>query len=339
MNLPQSPRLFTLSDETGFSLQIMDIGATWLSCQVPVDGARREVLLGRPRPEDHPAQPGYLGAVVGRYANRIAGARFELNGRTHLLERNEGANQLHGGPDGFDRRRWREVSCDARHVRLGLASPPGDQGFPGALRAQVEYRIATPRQVSITFVTEVDAPCPVNLSSHAYFNLDAQHETVHAHRVRVAADHFLPVDDGLIPTGELAPVHGTAFDLNGSCVIGERLNGHPQLALAGGYDHCYALRAACKAPGEAAAEVWSADGRLGLSMSTSYPGLQVYTGNQLAGTPGRDGAPYRAHAGIALEPQYFPDSPNRTAWPQPTQQPGNPRRHAITYQFLQGAGE
>lgn len=337
MNSCYDPRLFTLSDGSGFSLTVMDVGATWLSCIVPMEGgAPREVLLAHAAPRDHATQPGYLGAVVGRYSNRIADARFVLEGQSFQLLANEGPHQLHGGPDGFSRRRWDYLQGDDRHVRLGLDSPAGDQGFPGALHVEVEYRLEPGCRMSITFTSQADAPCPVSLTSHAYFNLDGRKGHVRAHRARIAADHFLPVTDDLIPTGEVAPVRGTAFDMTTLRMVGDRMLESPQLALAGGYDHCYLLDGNCANAGVPAAEIWSSDGRLGMSLSTSYPGLQFYSGNQLAGTQSRDGGSYDAHAGIALEPQYFPDSPNHPEWPQPdcVQRPGELRRHVLTYSFL-----
>lgn len=330
------PRVFTLGDGAGMTLQVMDVGATWLSCRVPVfAGAPREVLLGHGQPADHLQEPGYLGAIVGRYANRINGARYVLDGVEHHLVPNEGQHQLHGGPQGFNRRRWQRLGADARHVRLALDSPAGDQGFPGALHAEVEYRVVAPGQVSITIDTEVTAPCPVNLTSHAYFNLDARHDTVLGHRLRVDANHYLPVGADLIPTGELLPVQGTAFDLRGARPIGEHLRDEPQQRIAGGFDHCYALRGTGTDAAAPVAQAWSSDGRLGMTLSTTYPGLQFYSGNQLALARGRDGQPYAAHAGFALEPQYFPDSPNRPHWPQPSciQQPGTVRRHVIRIGF------
>jgi aldose 1-epimerase len=336
LDLAAPPRIFNLTDGQGLQLAVMDVGATWLSCRTPVaQGMPREILLGHAEPSDHLHQPGYLGAIVGRYANRIAQARFELGGRTHQLRTNEGPHQLHGGPEGFNCRRWQVLHSSEQHVRFALDSPSGDQGFPGALHAEVEYRIEVASQVSITFDTEVDAACPVNLTSHAYFNLDAQHRDARAHRIRIASDHFLPVSNDLIPTGELLAVQGTVFDLRNAPTIGEQLRNDPQQRLAGGYDHCYVLQPICANGTTPAAEAWSSDGQLGMTLSTSYPGLQFYSGNRLAQTLGRDRHAYAAHAGFALEPQYFPDSPNRPDWPQPdcVQQPGEQRRHVIRLCF------
>lgn len=299
-----APRVFSLDDGQGTAIAVSDLGATWLSCRVPLaDGTQREVLLGRPTPQAHVDQGGYVGAVVGRYANRIAGARFVLGGVEHRLAANEGANQLHGGPDGFHRRTWQLLEQAESHLLLGLHSPDGDQGFPGNLQAQVRYTLEGPGRVALAFEARVDQPCPVNLTSHAYFNLDGDADPAHtvaSHRIHIAASHWLPVDEGLIPTGEVAAVAGTQMDLRTPRAMGSQR-----------FDHCYVLDAGA----DAAAHVWSGDGRLHLRLRTDAPGLQFYGGHYLPGTTDRLGRPYAAGAGFALEPQHWPDSPNRPEWP------------------------
>ena len=317
-------RVFTLDDGAGTQLQVSDLGATWLSCRVPLrEGGTREALLGRATPAEHVSQPGYLGSVVGRYANRIHRARFTLEGREVQLAANEGPNQLHGGPDGFHRRRWRVVHHDRTLLQLALHSPDGDQGFPGALDALVTYAIAGPGMVALHFEATVDRPCPVNLTSHAYFNLDGPEarSTIAQHRLAIRAQHVLSVDDALIPTGELLPVAGTPFDLRSPREIG------PQR-----FDHCFALD---EGSGPAAT-LWSADGRLRMDLHTDYPGLQFYGGHFLPGTLDRQGREYAAGAGLALEPQYWPDSPNRPEWAARhgvVLQPGQWRRRFMRLQF------
>lgn len=294
-------RVFTLEDGQGTSLTVGDIGAAWLSCRVPMDdGQTREVLLAPPTPEEAASEPGYLGVVLGRYANRIAGARFALEERTVHLVPNEGINQLHGGPDGFDKRRWTLRHHDARNLQLALESADGDQGYPGNLQACVTYAIDGPGRIRLRFEATVDAPCPVNLTSHAYFNLDGMPRSIAEHRFAIHASHVLPVDEGLIPTGEWACVAGTAFELDGRSPLGERR-----------FDHCFILAGGAGPQ----AEVCSGDGRLRMRLTTSYPALQFYTGQYLAISRGRDGRPYAAGAGFALEPQYLPDGPNHPEWP------------------------
>ena len=307
-----SANVYHLDDGAGTSLAVGELGAAWLSCRVPMgDGGQREVLLGLPTPESVLNEPGYIGVVVGRYANRIAGARFTLDGREVQLLPNEGPNQLHGGPDGFDRRRWELVRQDARELQLSLKSPDGDQGYPGHLQATVSYAITAPGRIRLGFEATVDAPCPVNLTSHAYFNLDeavaGESPSITGHRFALHASRYLPVDEALIPTGEWASVAGTAFALHGAEPLGERR-----------FDHCFILDGERGAEGGGRrpdAEVWSSDGRLRMRLRTSYPGLQLYTGQYLAITRGRDGRLYPAGAGFALEPQYLPDAPNHPEWP------------------------
>lgn len=323
-------RVFTLDDGQGTSLQVGDIGAAWLSCRVPLaGGAPREVLLAPPSAAAVAEEPGYMGVVVGRYANRIGGARFVLDGRVVELTPNEGPNQLHGGPDGFDKRRWTLLHQGDRELTLGLESPDGDQGYPGRLQARVRYAIEAPGVVALGFEATVDAPCPVNLTSHAYFNLDGVEAeeglSIRGHRFALRAAHVLPVDEALIPKGDWARVAGTPFELDGSAALGERR-----------FDHCFILDG-----GEAPqAEVCSGDGRLRLRLHTSYPALQLYTGQYLGGTRGRGGRPYPQGAGFALEPQFLPDAPNHPEWPGAGRcmlRPGQRLQASARYEFLSPA--
>ncbi|WP_164885183.1 galactose-1-epimerase [Rubrivivax rivuli] len=313
---PPGWQVWRLGPADGLHIEVCELGARWMSCRVPLaDGTLRETLLGHVDAAAHATEPGYLGAVVGRYANRLAGAAYTLDGQQHRLRPNEGPHQLHGGPEGFDRRRWRPVSSGPLHLRLQLLSPAGDQGHPGALRAEVEYRVdPTAAAVTVHFSAEVDAPCAASLASHAYFNLDGDARSVLGHRLQVAASHLLPVDATLIPTGVLAPVEGTPFDWRTARPIGAGLGQGEQQALAHGYDHCLALDAAAARGEVPAATLLSTDGRLQMQLHTSYPGLQVYSGNFLHASRGRDGLPLARHAGVALEPQFFPNAPNVPAW-------------------------
>lgn len=308
--------VFTLGTAEGLQIRVTPFGARWLSCLVPLpDGSRREAILGHATPADHAHEPGFFGAVVGRYANRIGGAAFQLDGREHRLAANEGANQLHGGPDGFDRRPWRVVDHGPLHLQLALHSPEGDQGYPGAVDADVTYRV-DPEHASLTlqFSARSTAPCPVSLTSHPYFNLDGQATTVLDHTLQVSATHMLPVRPDMIPTGEVAPVAGGAFDLRAPRRVGERLGQGEQQQLGSGYDHCFVLDDAAARGQRSAAVLTSGDARLVLHLSTDYPGLQVCSGNHVHHARGRDGRHFPRHGGIALEPQFFPDAPNHAGW-------------------------
>jgi len=301
------PRVFRIGDGHGLVLQLSDLGATWLSCRVPVPGAAaREVLLGHAEPEHYLHETGYLGGIIGRWANRIAGAAFTVDGRRFALAANEGGNQLHGGPDGFHRRRWTVRGWTPRQLELELVSPDGDQGFPGELTVNLRYRVDGRSRVSIAWQARCSRPCPVNLTSHAYFNLDPRHENVAGHRLQLAAAQVLAVDPARIPTGARLPVADTPFDFRSPA---------PALGPQGrGFDHCWVLDEACRGAATPAARLTSADGKLALEMRTTLPGLQYYSGERLDAAATRDGARYRAFAGVALEPQFFPDSPNRPEW-------------------------
>ena len=350
------PRVFELRSADGLVLQVMDEGATWLSCRVPVAPAGpaggppglREVLLGHAQPQDYRHQHAYLGAVVGRCANRIAQAAFMLDGRRVQLQPNEGPHQLHGGAGGYHRRPWQLVSHSPDSLCLQLHDADGEQGYPGSLDVRVVYRVAPPWQVHLSFEARCTAPTPVNLSSHAYFNLDGGGD-VRGHRLAIAAHQYLPVRPDLIPLGALRPVAGTAFDFRAPRSIGEAL---AALQAAGetppSHDHAWLLDAAAGSDAAAArawaddepalrlaAQLWSGDERLALRLYTSYPSLQYYAGAHLAGSSGRDGRPLLPHAGLALEPQFLPDSPNHPEWPQPAcvLRPGQQLHHRVVYAF------
>ncbi len=325
------PRTFELDDGAGLRVAFTDLGATWLSCRLALPGlGERELMPGRPRPEDHVTAGGFVGSFVGRYANRIAGSRFTIDGRESRVVANEGANQLHGGPDGFHRRRFELLDVARNALRLRLVSPDGDQGFPGELTLELDVTLPAPGELRMAWRASCTAPCPVNPTSHAYFNLDGDREgmgDVSGHRLRIAAAEVLPVDGACIPTGELMPVAGTRFDF--------RAPRSPLGPAGEPYDHCWRLAASCAGARAPAAELISSDGRVAMVLSTTLPGLQFYAGEHLAGTPGRDGRLLPRCAALALEPQYFPDSPNRPGWPQPSciLRPGQVMAHEIVYRF------
>ncbi|WP_241700998.1 galactose-1-epimerase, partial [Cronobacter sakazakii] len=209
----QPYRISTLRNAAGMVVTVMDWGATLLSARVPMkDASVRETLLGCPSPEIWLEQTAFLGASVGRYANRIAQSRFTLDGETYSLTPSQGENQLHGGPEGFDKRRWRIVRQNGQEVLYTLDSQDGDQGYPGELRATAHFRLTDDNRISIEYRARVDKPCPVNLTNHAYFNLDGEQNDVRDHRLQLFAERYLPVDEQGIPREGLADVAGTGFD-------------------------------------------------------------------------------------------------------------------------------
>ncbi|MEM6159969.1 galactose-1-epimerase [Erwinia sp. P6884] len=307
-------RITTLRNAGGMVATFMDWGATWLSARVPMkDGTVREALLGCATPSDYLSQTAYLGATVGRYANRIARSTISRDGQTFHLTANQGAHQLHGGPEGFDHRRWQIVRQATQEVEYRLDSPAGDQGYPGTLLVSLIYRLEDDNTLSISYHATVDEACPVNLTNHAYFNLDAQHGDARQHSLRLNADCYLPVDGEGIPNADLKAVAGTSFDFRQAKTVAQDFLQDEDQQAVKGYDHAFLLNAG----EQPAAELCSADGKLRLDVFTTAPALQFYSGNYLEGTPAREQGVYTAFQGIALESEFLPDSPNHPEWPQP----------------------
>ncbi|CAI0976855.1 galactose-1-epimerase [Serratia entomophila] len=332
----QPYQLTRLQNDAGMTVTLMDWGATWLSAELPLrSGEIRELLLGCRTPADYLRQSAYLGATVGRYANRIAHASLPLDGKAHPLVANQGKHQLHGGPAGFHARRWRRVQQDARQVRYALHSEDGDQGFPGNLDVQVCYRLTADNRLEIAYQAQTDRACPVNLTNHAYFNLDGAGSDARRQRLQLFADRYLPVDGEGIPSADLTPVEGSGMDFRQpKTLLQDFLRDRCQQQVKG-YDHAYLLHRTCGALDSPAAHLWSADNRVQMSVFTSAPALQLYSGNHLAGTPARDGGSYANYAGVALESEFLPDSPHHPEWPQPScwLQPGQTYHSATHYQF------
>ncbi len=326
-------RITTLRNANGMVATFMDWGATWLSARIPMgDGSVREALLGCATPSDYLHQSAYLGATVGRYANRIARSQLLRNGETRKLSANQGEHQLHGGPEGFSHRRWQIVCQSESEVEYHLNSPDGDQGFPGEMVVSLRYKLDDDNTLSISYRATVDQPCPVNLTNHAYFNLDAEPGDVRQHRLRLNADYYLPVDSEGIPCAPLKAVAGTGFDFRQAKSVAQDFLKDADQQQVKGYDHAYLLN---DSP-QPAAELWSADGQLLLRVFTTAPALQLYSGNYLEGTPAREQGVYNAFQGIALESEFLPDSPNHPEWPQPDcwLVPGESYQSVTRYQLI-----
>lgn len=328
-------RVLTLRNSAGMVVTLMDWGATLLSCRVPMnDGSVRETLLGCATPEDYLRQNAFLGASIGRYANRIAGGRYR-NGNSEIqLSINQGNNLLHGGPEGFDKRRWQIDLQNEAEVIFTLKSPDGDQGFPGNAQVEARYRLAADNTLSVTYRAQVDKSCPVCLTNHAYFNLEQDRFDARDHLLQLHADYYLPVDAEGIPSRELAPVAGTSFDFRKPKPIRRDFLAEADQRLVNGYDHGFLLAYGgdLTVP---AAELWSADRRLQLTLFTDAPAIQFYSGNFLAGTPARETGVYANWQGIALESELLPDSPNHPEWPQPSAlvNPGEQYAAATRWRF------
>ncbi|MFM9857535.1 aldose epimerase family protein [Pseudoxanthobacter sp. M-2] len=304
-----------LSLADGTAATVIGFGASVQSLTVPAPEGPRPVVLGYPDLAGYLHNPGYVGTTAGRHANRIGGGRFTLDGRTYQLGLNErGRTHLHGGLRGFSHRPWRLVASDATSATFEIVSPDGEEGYPGTLTARVTYTLAAPATLRVTMTATTDAPTMVGLAHHSYFTL-APGRAVLEHRLAVHAAHITPVDADLIPTGEIAPVAGTPFDLREP----RRLADGPRL------DHNYVLDATPADDGlHPAATVIG--GGLVLTCRTTAPGLQVYDGGGL-------GVPFFPHAGLCLEPQTFPDGPNKPHFPSPVLRPGETWRQVTEYAF------
>lgn len=331
-----------LSNDHGVSARILTYGATLQSMSGPDRAGRvADIVLGYDNASDYEAHPNYFGVTVGRYANRIAGGRFTLDGRTYQLPLNDTTNSLHGGGKAFDKVVWQVVSVESgprAQVVLSHTSPDGDAGYPGQLDATVTYSLDDTGALTIAFGATTSVPTIVNMTNHAIFNLAGEGAPggVEGHRLTIPAAAYTPVDAALIPTGELRPVAGTVFDFRTPRVIGEGLRDarDEQIRLGRGYDHNFALdKGVTDQPLLAARLEDPQSGRV-LEVLTTDPGVQVYSGNFLDGTlVGKGGHLYRMGDGLALEPQKFPNAPNVPAFVSARVDPDRPYRHVMVYRL------
>lgn len=306
-------------------IALTNYGATLVSCRTPDRHGRvADVVLGYSSVHGYEESSTYFGATVGRYANRIANARFVLDGRACTLTANDGPHHLHGGRRGFDKAVWTVENAGDAHVTFALMSPDSDQGYPGCLAVRVTYALGDANDITVDYEATTDQPTPVNLTHHSYFNLRGEGAgDVLDHALLLNAEAYTPVREGLIPTGGIEPVAGTPFDFRRETPIGSRIDAaHPQLRLAGGYDHNYVLDGPSGQLRTAAMVIEPESGRT-IEVATTEPGLQLYTGNFLTGTiVSKAGGRYLHRGGLCLEPQHFPDSPNHPRFPDTTLRPG-----------------
>jgi aldose 1-epimerase len=350
---------FTLRNARGLEVRVMTYGAALVAVRAPDrNGALDDIVLGFDSLDAYVAHSPYFGATVGRYANRIANGRFTLDGVTYDLPRNNGPNTLHGGPLGFDKAAWDAepfVTGQGAGVTFTHVSPDGDQGFPGTVHVRVTYTLTSGNTLVIDYAATTDRATPINLTNHAYFNLrGAGTGDILGHVVRIRASRYTPVDAALIPTGELASVEGTPFDFRRFTPIGARIDQpDPQLELAHGCDHNFVLDPCDHAgqpaggvvelgSGPPAAEVFEPVCGRTLSVWTTEPGVQFYTGNSLHGPlVGHGHRVYERRSGFCLETQHFPDSPNQPGFPSTVLRPGAEYRSRTVYGFgiRNGPGE
>jgi aldose 1-epimerase len=332
-----------LTGANGVSARIMTLGATLQSFRGPDRaGHVADVTLGYDDAASYVTHHNYWGQTIGRYANRIAGGRFTLDGKTYQLPLNDKVNSLHGGTVGFDNHVWQIVDVGnaggTAKVSMRLVSPAGDQGYPGTLTVTATYALDDHGALTIDYDATTDAPTIVNLTNHALFNLagEGSRDGVLAHRMTVAAHRYTPVNEALIPTGELRAVAGTPFDFTSPRVLGDvvRDGRDPQIVIGHGIDHNFVLDGGRTAQPKLAVRLEDPGSGRVLEAMTTEPGIQVYTGNFLDGTlVGKNRHVYRMGDGIALEPQLFPDTPNQPAFGSARVDPGKPYHHRIVYRL------
>jgi aldose 1-epimerase len=331
--------LYTLANKTGMTMTVADYGCTIVSLTAPDrDGKLGDVVLGYDRLDDYIKGSPYFGCVVGRYGNRIAKGKFTLDGKEHTLAANNGPNHLHGGLRGFDKVVW-DAEGIVRDDRVGLRfhylSPDGEEGYPGNLDVTVHYWLTDANELRIEYSATTDKATPINLTHHSYFNLaGAGSGDILGHELMLSADRFTPVDETLIPTGELHPVAGTPFDFTHATAIGARINDDDeQLKCGGGYDHNFVING-WNGELRPAATVYEPKTGRTVEVLTTEPGVQFYCGNFLDGSNiGKGGIAYEHRTGFCLETQHFPDSPNQPGFPSCILRPGDAYTQTTVYRF------
>ena len=329
----QPVELYTLTNAKGSEARIMTYGGVVVSLKVPDrSGALGDVVAGFDNLEGYLTPPPYFGALIGRYGNRIGGGQFSLDGMVYHLAKNDGANHLHGGVRGFDKRLWSAKQLSPQSLELSYLSKDGEEGYPGNLSANVTYTLTDAQELRIDYLATTDKETVVNLTNHSYFNLAGEGDIL-AHQVMIHADRYTPVDKGLIPTGELKSVAGTPFDFQMAKAIGERIEQKDeQLMFGHGYDHNWVLNRTGSGLETAAKVTEPKSGRV-MEVLTTEPGLQFYTGNFLDGTLKGKGRVYTRRAAFCMETQHFPDSPNKPAFPSTVLKPGKTYRTTTVYRF------
>lgn len=325
---------FTITNANGLSCALISFGATLVFFRAPDrDGKLENMILGLDTLDDYVGDPNFLGSTVGRFANRIGGAAFSIDGVRYEVPANEPPNHLHGGPEGFHQKNWDAEVLDEHSVLFRCTSADGEGGYPGNVSATVTYALTDRNELTMDYEASTDAPTLINMTNHAYWNLaGAGNGNVLRHEAQFDADHYLEVDEGLVPTGRLAPVDGGPLDFRDSHPIGER---HTEAPLAArwerGYDHCFVVR-----PREGlspAATVYEPRTGRFMEVLTTQPSFMFYTGNYLDGVPGVDGRTYDQYGGFCLEMQRHPDAPNHPGFPSAILRPGEIYLEQTAYRF------
>lgn len=343
----QQVDVYRLINANGIELQVTNYGGIILSLKTPnVEGEFDDIALGFDSLETYlsdeyrQANP-YFGAIIGRYGNRIAGGQFSLDGETYSLATNDGNNHLHGGEQGFNRVLWQAEPFEndsGAGLILRYTSEDGEEGYPGRLETEVTYTLTDNDELMVDYLAVTDKATPINLTQHSYFNLKGEgSDTILDHQLLLNAAQFTPVNESLIPTGELRSVEGTPFDFTQLTPIGERIDqDNEQLGFGGGYDHNFVIGRDSAASDELvlAATVWEPQSGRMVEISTTEPAIQFYSGNFLDGSlTGKQGQTYEHRSGFALETQHYPDSPNQEAFPSTLLAPGETYRSRTVYRF------
>lgn len=333
-------QLFTLTNGRGMKVKVSTYGGIITSILAPdKDGNFEDIVLGFDTLSKYSREHPYFGAIIGRYGNRIAGGKFTLNGKTYQLATNDGQNHLHGGDKGFDKVAWGAVLVEKngeRGLQLKYVSPDGEEGYPGKLEVLVTYFLNNDNELKIEYQAKTDQPTIVNLTNHTYFNLTGNtRRDILNHTLLINAQEYLPVNDNLIPTGELRRVRGTPFDFTEPTRIGDRIDADDeQIRYGGGYDHCWVLNSRSGRGLTLAARLREPTSGRMLEVHTTEPGMQFYSGNFLDGSLiGKGGVVYDRRYGLCLETQHFPDSPNQPDFPTTVLEPGKTYRSQTVYKF------
>ena len=329
-------KTYTLKNSKGASVVLSNLGAAIVAINVPDrDGKIADIALGYEKAESYIGDGPCLGKCPGRFANRIAAGKFTLEGKEYELPINNGPNHLHGGPDGFQNKIWESREVDGA-VEFMYFSEDGEAGYPGNLKVVAHYEWSEDNELKLTFTAETDKTTVVNLTNHAYFNLDGEGSgTIEDHILRLNASEFLPTDETLIPLGESAPVAGTPMDFVNPKALGKDLRAdYPAIKYGKGYDNCFLIDGYVPGQLQEAAELYSEKTGRVLNIFTTQPAVQVYTGNWLGGCPaGKNGHTYNDYYGVAIECQHYPDSPNQPEYPTTVLRPGEVYSEAIIFAF------
>ncbi|HBK88585.1 MAG: aldose epimerase family protein [Cyclobacteriaceae bacterium] len=329
-------KVYTLQNSKGMRMTVTNFGGKIMSLFVPDrHGKFEDVVLGYDSANQYPAGNPYFGAMIGRFGNRIAAGQFTLNGKSYQLATNNGKNALHGGPTGFHNRVWSVQPQGPGKLMMSYVSADGEEGYPGTLTLNVTYTLTDQNELEISYEATANQPTILNPTHHSFFNLaGAGNGDILGHQLELMAEQFLPVDEGLIPTGTLTSVDKTPFDFRQPHTIGERIGQNDgQLAAGKGYDHCWVLKKNAGAFELAARVTEPVSGRV-MEVWTTEPGLQFYSGNFLTGKDiGKGGKAYNFRTAFCLEAEHFPDSPNRPEFPSTVLNPGEKYQQKTVYRF------